>query len=651
MRQSGQSTLLFISLGLLTTLNVFNSCQIDHLERLAIEDSARLTAMEAQLRAGVPMSGAAAGASAAPGAPAAVSAQEAEALADPKNLLKARTRAWVTAPKVAPGGTLRMQIGSDPQGLNPLIAKGSDVNEYSRFFGSTLAMRDIGAPDRWVPDLAVKVTSDDDLRYRVELRTGVHWHLPAVDWSSGRYAWAKGPGPDGRQPFTAHDVVFTIDAIKNTQTAGRVSDLRTYFEPIVAYRAVDDHTLEVEFKEKAYTNRSALYELPIIPRFLFSVDEDGKAFDAATWGLKLNEHWYNQKAIGTGPLQFVSWEPGVKLEFAKDPYYYGEAVAFDRLLMSVVKDQNAWPRKLKAGELDFIYLQPEQYKTEILDDKDGVLLDNPRIKRADFSMFNYFYVGWNADRPKFADKRVRKAMTLSFNRAGVLEKVLYNQGALTSGPFPQQTPCYDKSVQPLPFDLEAAKALLEEAGWTDSDGDGVRDKVIDGQRVPFTFSLITFGGSSEYETLASIWREDLLQIGVQMQPVPLEWSAMLKKMDERDFDAFTGAWVTSWESDLMQLWHSAEADKPKSGNRIGFRNADADRIAEALRLEFDEGERVKLCHAFHRLVAEEQPYTFFYQRERTVLYWDHLNSLEFLQTPPHRDVRLFSFNQPASPAG
>ncbi|MFM2248384.1 MAG: hypothetical protein RL071_4459, partial [Pseudomonadota bacterium] len=72
---------------------------------------------------------------------------------------------------------------------------------------------------------------------------------------------------------------------------------------------------------------------------------------------------------------------------------------------------------------------------------------------------------------------------------------------------------------------------------------------------------------------------------------------------------------------------------------------------EALRLEFDEGERVKLCHAFHRLVAEEQPYTFFYQRERTVLYWDHLNPLEFLQTPPHRDVRLFSFNQPASPAG
>lgn len=647
MRQSGQTTLLFISLGLLTTLNLFNSFQIDHLEALALRDAARLEAMEARLQAGVPVAAGGAQTS----ARGARSQAEAEALADPKNLLKAPTRPLVRAAVVAPGQTLRMQIGQDPQGLNPLIAKGSDVNEYSQYFGATLAVRDVADPDRWVPDLALKITTDDDLRYQIALRADAYWHLPAVDWASGRFDWAKGPGPDGRHPFTAHDVVFTLDAIKNTQTAGRVSDLRTYFEPLVEYRAVDDHTLEVVFKEKAYTNRSSLFEMPIIPRFLFSVDEDGKPFDAATWGLKLNEHWYNQRGIGLGPLQFVSWEPGVKIELARDPHYYGEPVAYDRLLMSIVKDQNAWPRKLKAGELDFIYLQPEQYKTEIIDDKDGVLLDNPRIKRADFSLFNYFYVGWNADRPLFSDKRVRKAMTLSFNRAGVLDKVLYGQGALTSGPFPQQTPCYDKSVPPLPFDLAAAKALLEEAGWVDSDGDGVRDKEINGQRVPFAFSLITFGGSSEYETIASIWREDLLTIGVQMQPVPLEWSAMLKKMDERDFDAFTGAWVTTWEADLMQLWHSSEADKPKSGNRIGFRNPEADRIAEALRLEFDEGKRTELCHAFHRLIAEEQPYTFFYQRERTVLYWDHLNALEFLQAPPHRDVRLFSFNQPASPAG
>ena len=84
----------------------------------------------------------------------------------------------------------------------------------------------------------------------------------------------------------------------------------------------------------------------------------------------------------------------------------------------------------------------------------------------------------------------------------------------------------------------------------------------------------------------------------------------------------------------MQIWHSQEADRPKSSNRIGFRNKDADRIAEALRREFDPDKRVELCHEFHALVHELQPYTFIYQRSRAVLYWDYLNTPEFSLVPP-----------------
>ena len=116
-------------------------------------------------------------------------------------------------------------------------------------------------------------------------------------------------------------------------------------------------------------------------------------------------------------------------------------------------------------------------------------------------------------------------------------------------------------------------------------------------------------------------------------------------MDEREFDAYTGAWVLSWETDLVQLWHSKEADKAKSSNRIGFRNEEADRIATTLRRTFDEGDRTKLCHEFHALLHDEQPYTFIYQRNRPVVYWEHLNNPEFSLTYPYRDVRHFSFNQ------
>lgn len=645
MSKPGQSGLLWVSIGLLISLNLFNSCQLDNLEQRAVEDSQRLKELEAALQrgGGIGASGAS-GAGASPRVPEAVDA-------DPNNLLRAPSRPLVRAQTVQPGQTLRMQIGQDPYGLNPLIAPGADINEYAGYFGSTLARRDVSKPDQYVPDLALKVETDDRLRYRISLRRDAYWHKPVVDWASGRYAWMKGDGPDERRPFTADDVVFTLEIVQNPQVAGRVSSVRSYFEALESVKAIDPYTVEVTFREAQYTNLPSLLDLTILPRWLYQFDEDGQALDPATWGLKLNEHWYNQKAMGTGPFSFVAWEPGVRLEFARDPYYYGEAPAYDRLLMSVVKDQNAWPRKLKAGELDFTYLQPEQYKTEVLDAKGGPLLGNPHIKATDFDVLNYFYIGWNADKPQFSDKRVRRAMSLAFNRAAIVEKVFYGQGKVTSGPFGQQTACYDASIAPLPFDLSAAKALLDEAGWKDADGDGVREKLINGEQVPLRFTMLTFGGSSEYETLTSIYREDLLQIGVQMTPVPLEWSAMLKRMEEREFDAYTGAWVLSWEIDLMQIWHSKEADRPKSSNRVGFRNPEADRIAEALRSEFDEAKRVELCHAFHKLVHEEQPYTFFYQRSRSALYWDYMNDLEFSPIPPHRDVRLFSFQREASPAG
>jgi ABC-type transport system substrate-binding protein len=169
--------------------------------------------------------------------------------------------------------------------------------------------------------------------------------------------------------------------------------------------------------------------------------------------------------------------------------------------------------------------------------------------------------------------------------------------------------------------------------------------MVDGKKVPFQFSMVTYGGSSEYETLAKKYREDLLSIGVKMDAVPLEWSAMLKKMDELDFDAYTGAWAPSIDTDLRGVWHSSQADVPQSSNRIGFKNPEADTLIEAHRRELDHDKRISICRQFHALIAEEQPYTFFYQRSRPMLYWDYMNEPLFTVESPYRDNRYFSLRQ------
>jgi len=610
------STVALVTLVVLVGLAFVQTCQLDRIER-------RLNALE-----GAPIRAASA-------LPHGTAPDDRALLADPTNLLEPFGRPYVRAATVARGGTLRVEMPADPKGMSPYLASGADVVELDRYLNNRLAVRIPGDYDNYAPDLAVHVSSPDDgFTYRIRLRPGVLWNKPAVE--GPRYAWLEGP-----HPLTSDDFIFVLDMMRNTQITGRISSYRTYFEALESYRAIDALTFEVKFKEKLATNLLSVLDLSPSPRWLFMFDEDGKPIEPA----QLNTHWYLSKGIGTGPYRFVSWTPGTMIELARNEAYWGEPPAFDKVLMRIVKDPAAWPRLLKIGDLDLIRLQPEQYRAEVLEAK-GPILGEPRIKQARGTEMGYLFVAWNQARPFFADEKVRQAMTLALDRQGIVDKVFYGLGRVTTGPFPQESPCYDRSIEPWPYDLVAAAKKLDEAGWIDGDGDGIRDKVIHGNRVPFAFDLMVYGSLAEWTTFASVYKEALALIGVRMKPVAIEWSAMLKRLDERDFDAHTGAWVQSWEIDLNQIWHSSEADRPKSSNRIGYRDEASDKIIEALRRELDPAKRVELCHAFHARVHQQQPYTFLYQRDRAYLYWDYLNTPEISVIHPNRDLRYLSFREP-----
>ncbi|MDP2308350.1 MAG: ABC transporter substrate-binding protein [Pseudomonadota bacterium] len=559
---------------------------------------------------------------------------------DPANLLDTFTYPANWPASMERGGTLKRLIGQEPPGLNLFASNNAaDLSEMYRYITSSVAYQSPTNPDEWYPDLATKVTrSEDGLVYDVYLREGVKWHKPAVDLENPRYAWlAK------EHLLTADDFVFAMEQIKNPQVVGRAASLRTYFEEWERIEVVDPLHFRVHVKEDTYLNLSLVLDQQPIPRWLYMYDEDGHEFDTTNWGEKQNSHWYNQKAIGVGMYRFVEWEQGVRIVLEQNAEYHNPCLppAFDRVEMKVLKDQQAYLRYLKTRQFDYTYVQPQQYVSE-LKGKEPYLGEED-LKVAFSQEASFFYFGWNQSRPMFADKRVRRALTHALDRQGLIDNVFGGLGTITSGPFDQSNPCYDQSIKPLAYDLEESKRLLDEAGWTDTDGDGLRDKVIDGKSVPFEFTMVIYGSSTEYETLARVYREALQRVGIKLTAQPLEWAAQLKKISERDFDAFSGAWVPAWEVDLYQIWHSKEADKPGSSNYVSFREPEGDRIAEALRREFDPEKRVELCHQFHALVHEEQPYTFFYQRKRPVVYWDHMNTPVFSKLNPYRDNRLMSF--------
>lgn len=618
-----------VLLGGLLVVTALNVWQSERIERRQVELLARLDALERKVDEGVPTARATAPVAGGTSYPPEVL----EGLQDPRNILVAEPDPWLP-PEAERGGTLHLLLGDDPKGFNYVLENGSDVQELNRYNNEMLINRHRGDAAKRTPGLAYSMVEEDGgATYVFKLRRDFRWHEPTVEWTSGRYEWLK-----GEHSVTAHDVVFFLDMVMNPDVTGAASK-RSYFEHLVGYEAVDDYTLKLRFSKKSYAQYLIMLDVHAVPRFLYQFDEDGHPYEKAILGQKFQDHWYNPRALGCGPYRFISWNQGVAVELERDRNYPGGGNAYDRIIFSILKDQGQWARKLRTRELHLSTLQPGQFRQEVLEGapdspfKDGTLLQGEHME------YGYFYVGWNASRPLFKDKRVRWAMSHAFNVDLLLEKVFLGMGERSTGPIASFSPYFDRSIPTIPFDLDKARSLLDEAGWKDSDGDGIRDQVIDGNKVAFRFTLMVYGSSDEYLTLGNIFKEDLSKIGVAMDLLPMDWANYLKKAEDREFDAVTAAWSTSPDVDFNQIWHSSQADLPKSSNRVAFKNAEADKIIDEMQSEFDPAKRIALSHRFHRLVYEEQPYTFFYTRKRPVFWQQELKNVKFQNDRPHRNPR------------
>jgi peptide/nickel transport system substrate-binding protein len=311
--------------------------------------------------------------------------------------------------------------------------------------------------------------------------------------------------------------------------------------------------------------------------------------------------------VGTGPYKFLKWTTGREIVIEKNPDYWGKKPMLNRIVFRIITDSSVSLQVLKREELDVSGLTPIQWARQT----------NSKSFKENFDKLSYFtpnysYIGWNLKRPYFSDKRVRTALTHLVNRDLILEQILFDLGAVVTNPFYIESDEYDKSITPYSYDPKKAAALLEEAGWKDSDGDGIRDK--DG--VAFKFEFLIPAGSETGEKIATILKEELDKMGISMDIRKTEWAVFTTRLNERKFDAVTLAWSMGVESDPYQIWSSTQAEK--GSNFVGFVNKEADQLIEAARQEFDRDKRIAMYRRFSEIVHEEQPYTFLFCRKSTV---------------------------------
>lgn len=402
------------------------------------------------------------------------------------------------------------------------------------------------------------------------LRKGVKWH-------------------DG-EPFTSEDVLFTYQLMINPNTPTAYAE--DYLQ-VKKATAPDPHTFIVEY-EKPFAPALGSWGLSILPKHILENEKDL---------VKSNQ---NKHPVGTGSYRFVEWKPGESVVLDSNHDYLEGRPYINRVIYRVIPDQATMFLELKAGGVDYMGLTPPQFTRQT---ETGQFKKN--FNKFRYLSFGYTYLGYNLTNPLFKDKRVRQALSHAIKRKDIIKGVLFGLGVEATGPYKPGTWMHNPGVKTYPYDPELSKKILAEAGWVDTDGDGILDR--DGRK--FSFTIMTNHGNEARRKTAVIIQRFFKDVGVEVDIREIEWAAFINEfIDKRKFEAVILGWSTGPEPDQYDIWHSSKTGE-KELNFISFKNGEVDELLEKGRRVFDIEERKKHYWRFQEILAEEQPYNFLYVAE------------------------------------
>ena len=524
--------------------------------------------------------------------------------------------------KAAPGGRLITAFASDVGNMNMLITPDAYVSAIWARANDTLAERDYkdSGSGKYLPKMAESwEISEDKCRYRITLRKGILWH-DFTDPVTGK-VWKN-------KEVTAHDFKFYIDTVKNPKVDA--APLRSYLADLEKIEIMDDYNFTVVWRKPYFLSEDITLSLSPLPRHLYH------AYDGPFDGKKFNDdHKRNRMVVGCGAYYLAKWEKGRRILLKRFENYYGKALgispALETLSFEIIQHPNTRLQSLLSGDLDMDNLSPDQWINRTKSREFG---EKGFLKKYEYPSFAYNYIGLNQTLPVFREKAVRQALSYLVNREKIIKDVFFGLASAVTGPFSSHSSACDKSLPPYPFSPEKAAKLLKDASWRDSDGDGILDK--NGEKLKFT--VIFPGASTTYRKMLPIIKEDMAKAGIQMDLLGIEWSVLVKRVGEKNFEACALGWTGSLKPDPYQLWHSSQAKLPNSSNMISYQSREADQLIEKIRLSFDGMERTKLYHALHKVIYEDAPYIFLFAPSNLTVLHKRYRNVRVFRDAIARDI-------------
>lgn len=468
--------------------------------------------------------------------------------------------------------TLTIAIESDPTNIDPRF--GTDVNSARvyQLVCSGLIQKD--PQSNLVPDLAEKWATPDDKTYIFYLRKGVKFH-------------------DGTE-FTAEDVRYTFES---TRDPNMKSPKAEAFKKIQSIEILDPYTIKFTLSE---TFAPFLIEmtLPIVPKKAAEAQPDQK---------------FTDRLIGTGAFEFVEWKHDEQLVLSSNAEYFGGAPKLDGVIFKIIPDDTVRFLELQQGNVDLVQNAIQADMIPVAQQTKGL-----SVMMKDSVIINY--LAFNVKDPILSNVKVRQAIAYAIDRKSMIDNLLKGQASLATGVLSPANWAYEANVKTYNYDIAKAKALLDEAGYPDPDGDGPQPR--------FKIVYKTSTSPANIRT-GEVFQAQLKQVGIEITEIQaFEWAKFYEDIKTGNFQIHTLRWVGITEPDIFySLFHSTMAP-PNGRNRGFYSNPEIDKLSEQGRLEINIEKRKAIYSQIQKTLAEDVPYVFLWYPYNVVIMNERVHDFE-----------------------
>ncbi|MFQ5843379.1 MAG: ABC transporter substrate-binding protein [Planctomycetota bacterium] len=469
---------------------------------------------------------------------------------------------------VVKGGTVVLPLLADVDSFNPYLSSSGEADNVNKYLYPLPLIEHADYYNdmpTFTPDLVD--------RYEIDgLELKMHIREDAV-WSDGT-------------PITSADFRFSWEAARNKDVAWPGFYITQFQEDL---EVVDAKNFILHYTEPTIYMVMNAKDWRIIPKHIF-----GKV-PFKEW--KSYKHWDQIASVVSGPYRVQSYKHNEEFVLVpNEKYWHKDRPRIQKVVFRVIKSQQTQFEALLSGEIDSMPRVPPKDVRRILDDR--------RLRLYTYMDRAYEYVGWNCKSPLFGDPEIRLAMTLAIDRQNIAESNYYGYAKVTASPIITTLWACDRSIEPHPFDPDAAEEILDRKGWKKGK-DGLRTR--DGTR--FEFRLSTNSGNLRRQATVQMVQADLREIGIEVHPSFIDFNSMTEKLKQGKIDAWVGGWFSATFVDPTSTFHT---------QGIGFRNyslysnARVDELIEKGRGKPKEVS-LPIWSEFQRILHREQPYTILYE--------------------------------------